>query len=146
MFTPVGMFSPRWEITKFTQNNTVMCTKESSQQTLKIPNNNYDVGFEKAYRTTTMNIIWYTLQILIFLQRGLLPSIIKRSAQPSGLRKRNISWNVTWPDTQIEQIWKNMNFDENIYLWLKNIFFTFYSDWYVLQIHNIIQYDNLFWI
>ena len=37
-------------ITNVTQNNTGMYTKESSQQTFKIPNNNFDVRFEKAYQ------------------------------------------------------------------------------------------------
>ena len=33
---------------KVTQNNTGMYTKESSQQTWKIPNNNYDARFGKV--------------------------------------------------------------------------------------------------
>ena len=44
------IISPVTEITKVTQNNTGMYTKETSQQTFKIPNNNFDVRFEKAYR------------------------------------------------------------------------------------------------
>ena len=37
-------------ITKVTQNNTGMYSKEASQQTFKIPNNsNFDMRFEKAY-------------------------------------------------------------------------------------------------
>ena len=38
------------KITKVTQNNTGMYTTESSQQTNKIPNNNLDVRFERAYQ------------------------------------------------------------------------------------------------
>ena len=38
-------------VTKVTQNNTSMYTKESSQQTFKIPNNNnFGVRFEKAMK------------------------------------------------------------------------------------------------
>ena len=37
-------------ITNVTQNNTGIHTKESSQQTFKIPNNNLDVRFEQAYQ------------------------------------------------------------------------------------------------
>ena len=37
-----------WVITKVTQNYIDMYTRESSQQTFNIRNNNLDVGFERA--------------------------------------------------------------------------------------------------
>ena len=40
-----------FEIINVTQNNTGMYTKENSQQTFKIPNNNLDVRFERTYKT-----------------------------------------------------------------------------------------------
>ena len=43
------LFAP--EITKVIQNNTGMYTKESSQRAFKIPNNNFDVRFEKAHQS-----------------------------------------------------------------------------------------------
>ena len=43
--------------TKVTQNNTGMYNKESPQQTLKIPNNNFDVRFEKAYQNNNNEIL-----------------------------------------------------------------------------------------
>ena len=45
-------------ITKITQNNTGMYTKESSQQTFKISNNNLDVRFEKAHQNHNNEILW----------------------------------------------------------------------------------------
>ena len=44
---------PTPEITKVTQNYTGMCTKESSQQTSKIPNNNLDKDLKGLTITTT---------------------------------------------------------------------------------------------
>ena len=51
------------QTTKVTQNNTGMCTKESSQQTFKIPNNNnFDVRFEKAYQNHNNELLLTTDQ------------------------------------------------------------------------------------
>ena len=44
-------------ITKVTQNNTGMYTQESSQQTFEIPNNNFDIKFEKAYQNHNNKIL-----------------------------------------------------------------------------------------
>ena len=47
-----------FQITKVIQNNTGIYTKESSQQTFKIPtNSNFDVRFEKAYRNHNNEIL-----------------------------------------------------------------------------------------
>ena len=45
------------KITKVTQNNTGLYTKESSQQTFEKPNNNLDVKFEKAYQNHNNEIL-----------------------------------------------------------------------------------------
>ena len=45
-------------ITNVTQNNTGMYAKKSSQETFKIPNNNFDVRFEKSYRNYNNEILW----------------------------------------------------------------------------------------
>ena len=44
------VIGPVTEITNVNQNYTGMYTKESSQQTFRIPNNNLDVRFEQAYQ------------------------------------------------------------------------------------------------
>ena len=46
-----------FEITKVTQNNPGMYTTVSSPQTFKIPNNNLDVRFERAYQNHNNEIV-----------------------------------------------------------------------------------------
>ena len=43
--------------TKVTQNNTGLFTKDSSQQTFKVPNNNLDIRFERAYQNHNNEIL-----------------------------------------------------------------------------------------
>ena len=58
------MISPYYDITleyniitNITQNNTGMYTKDSSQPTFRIPNNDLDVRFEQAYQNQENGIL-----------------------------------------------------------------------------------------
>ena len=51
------VIGPVTEITNVIQNNTGMYTKESSQQTFRIPNNNLDIRFEQAYQNHNNEIV-----------------------------------------------------------------------------------------
>ena len=45
------------QMTKVSQNNTDIHTKESSQQTFKIPNYNLDIRFKQAYQKHNSEIV-----------------------------------------------------------------------------------------
>ena len=51
------VIGPVTEITNVTQNNTGMYTKESSHRNFRIPNNNSDVRFERAYQNHNNEIV-----------------------------------------------------------------------------------------